>query len=270
MTIETPKESRGEGEERWTPERIEAFWSGTQEGVKQNLLTIFGSRFEQLRQGNLYEEAEIQEKIEEAMGRERSFVVSVLSRLYDATEKSRSERVLLFDIDETIGTPDFPDDNTLITILRPSLMPLLSEISAPNLRIGFLSTRGKEAMEQQLQDPQHLAPLRQYIDPAYVYSARGERELMCRFDELGEKLKEEFGGESGVIDEDLLGRDGEHDYPRLPGDQVKLRVLKKMRGELEGKAVVVVDDFSYPKYLNTKNGFYGVALREKDGAFFKP
>lgn len=73
-----------------------------------------------------------------------------------------------------------------------------------------------------------------------------------------------------MIDENMLGRDGKHDYPRLPGDHVKLSVLKKMRGAWQGKSVIVVDDFSYPKYLDRGKGFYGVALREKDGAFFKP
>ena len=204
------------------------------------------------------------------MEQERLFITAVLARLQEATDARRRERVLLLDIDETIGTPDWPDDKTLITILRPSLIPLLNQISAPDLHIGFLSSRSKEALERQLQDPRHLALIRQYIDPTYIYSSRDERELHCSFEELGEKLKEQFGGESGVIDENLLGRDSEYDYPELPGDQTKLMVLKKRREELAGKAVVVVDDFNYPKYLNTKEGFYGVALREKGGAFFRP
>lgn len=205
MNIERPEANKGEGEGRWTPERINAFWGSIEETVKQNILLTFGSTFERRRQAG-YGDAEIQESTDRMVAREQSFVTSVLERMQEATSAGRGESILLFDIDETIGTPDFPDDKTHITILRPSLLPLLKEISSPGLQIGFLSSRGKEAIEQQLDDPQHLASVRQYINPAHIYSSRG----------------------------------------------------------------IVVDDFSYPKYLDTRKGFYGVALREKDGAFFKP
>lgn len=166
MAIEEPKSGGAEGEKSWTPEGIHEFWNGIEAEVRQGILSTFGTAFERRRQAG-YEEAEIQENIDSMMARERSFATSVLEQVREATSAGRSESILLLDIDETIGTPDWPDDKTLITILRPALLPLLREISSPNLHVGFLSTRGKEAMEAQLDDPQHLAPLRQYIDPAY-------------------------------------------------------------------------------------------------------
>lgn len=267
MNKEITQEHKKESEKRWTPEAIDTFWNTLREGVRQNILTVFGPTFERWRKSGREEEGEIQERIDVMMERERSFIIAVLSRLQEAKS---SERILLFDVDETIGTIDFQDDNTFTTILRPSLLPLLAEISAPDLHIGLLSSRGKEAMEQQLQDPQHLAALWQYIDPAYINSSRGEKELHCPLDQLGERLKKEFGGKNGVIDENLIGRDSQYDFPHLSGDQTKLMVLKKKRDEWKNKTVIVVDDFMYPKYLDTKKGFYGVALKEKDGAFYKP
>lgn len=267
MNKETVQEHKKESEKIWTPEAIDTFWVSLQERVRQNILTVFAPTFERWRKSGIEGEAEIQERIDVMMERERSFVIAVLSRLQEAKS---SERILLFDIDETIGTVEFQDNHTFITILRPSLLPLLAEISASDLHIGLLSSRSKEGIEQQLQDPQHLAALRQYIDPAYINSSREEKELDCPLDELGERLKKEFGGKDGVIDKNLIGRDSENDFPQLPGDQTKLSVLKKKREEWKNKTVIVVDDFMYPRYLDTKKGFYGVALKETDGAFYKP
>lgn len=271
ISNEAPKQDRGHAEAGDLPD-TETFWQNIAETTRQDILTTYNSVFERRRRRG-YEETEIQETIDAMVERERSFVIAVLSRLQEAESAHKGETVILFDIDETIGTPDFLPDNRMVTLLRPSLIPLLTALSAPHRRhIGFLSSRGKETMIRQLEDPEHLASLRKYVDVSYIFSSREEQELYyVSMDELGDKLKEAFGGENGIIDERLLGKDSEFDYPSLPGDYTKLAVLKRIRHEMTGeRAIVVVDDFEYPKYLDARRGMYGIPLRESGGAFFKP
>ena len=251
--------------EQKLPDEAGGFWKAIKDRVKENLESEFGS---ELNRTDEFERKD--ERIERMMAREKTFVTSVLSRVERAREERGGDMVILFDINETIGSTKFVDGNNFHTLLRPSLMPMMEKLRAMGIKIGFISNWGKEAMERQLQDTQDLESLREYITPKYIYSTRVgyEQDLPYRsVEELAQKLKETFGGDLGVVDDALLGAEGE--YPDSSGDYEKLFFLKKIQSELNGKTVIVVDDLDYPKYLDKKKGFYGVSLGGR-GAFFKP
>ncbi len=254
------------------------FWDGTKAEVQKNLHVLFQDRFERMRKTG-YDEAEIQEIMENMLSRERSFLTRILLQIEHArTEHGEGrELIVLFDIDETIGAGEILEDNTVRTILRPSLIPLLQTITAQGAKIGFISTRSVEAMQKQLGEAQNLAPIRQYIDKNYIYSpGRNESSISFRsYEELAAACKQKFGGAIGIIDDSRIGgeKDGDPDPDAYPdsGDLDKLAVLERARPDFEEKIIVVVDDIKYPKFLNNKNGFYGVPLQEGDeGRFFKP
>lgn len=255
-------------------EQPEDFWKNIEEDTRQGLLTTFAISFEQMKRR--HSEEEVEEEVQKMIEREHAFVTQTLSLIEKArTENPQKELVLLFDIDETIATVDFDGQQKLYTILRPSLKPLLEHIvSDAKIKIGFITTRGKEAVEKQLTDLKHLELISVYIDPQYIYSSRGENSAIGFYqndEEFRDKYLDAFVRQTAILDEQTVvaAFDDPHDITlRNSGNIEKLSLLKRLQEDFRDKVVVIVDDIEYPKSLNQKNGFYGLSLTA--GKFYKP
>lgn len=246
----------------------EEFWKSIQDHVRTDLASAFDADLARFQKPDS-PSSRTEEKLDEMMAREEIFATSILSRVEQVLEERGSDSVLLLDIDDTIGMTRPSEEDPFALLLRPSLVPVLERVRSFGLKIGFISNRTKEDMELQLRDAGYLDSLRKYIAPEHIYSTREEsRELSYHsVDELDSELKKVFGGEDGVIDDNVLGRDGK--YPTATGDFEKLFFLKNMRDTIGEKAFIVVDDLDYPKFLDSKKGFYGVSLGKR-GAFIRP
>ena len=72
--------------------------------------------------------------------------------------------------------------------------------------MGLLTSRGQDALQEQLSDSDHLALLAPYLDRAHIYSSRGKASDRS-FEEIADLLKlETISGEQGVLDKKLLDK----------------------------------------------------------------
>jgi len=238
-------------------ESPEELWALEEKIVEEKLLETFD--FAQLKNWG-YSEKEIEEKKREIMEKEKKFFINVLAGVEAAGNGSEKVKVL-FDIDETIGAPEFASEK-IFTALRPSLIPLMEKIRELGAEMGFITDRGEKIITKQLDDEDNLLPIKKFISPELIFSSRKFNPGDDR--EFREKMMEEFGGENGIIDENI-SYEGK---PILGGDQVKLRTLKEIRKKLKDDTLVIIDDLNYPNYLNAKNNLSGVSV--KDAMFTRP
>jgi flagellar biosynthesis/type III secretory pathway chaperone len=232
--------------------------------IARKLDEVFKSEFQYMEKRE-YEVEEITEAREKLLKREEQFFVRVLTAARMAEERSPGNAIVLFDIDETIGTANFDEGKDLVTKLRPSLIPLLEKFKTLNLEVGFLSSRGKESMDKQLGDENNLGPIKEYVNPNLVFSSRKYSSGDSR--NFRDKLHE---GSYEVIDVSLVEAEGEFGGPTTNGEQQKIKALQEIKEQNPEKSFVVVDDINYPKFLNEKNGIFGVSLADGNGAFYKP
>ena len=119
----------------------------------------------------------------------------------------------------------------------------------------------------------HLQAISKYITIADVFSTYSNDNLISSrtysSDEFMRRASELLGGETGIIDEDLLAKDKDPEMIAGCGVQEKLLILKEVRAKFPDAVLFVVDDMEYPRVLSRKNGVYGVSLNEEE-RFFKP
>lgn len=244
-----------------------SLWESIETEIKNSLKNIFQTELSRLQTKDLEEAEETTDKL---IQREERFFIDVLTIAERAIQDAQTENdiIILFDIDETIGVYYTTGENNTITKLRPSLFPLLNELKSKGLKIGFISSRGREAMLEQLQKENNLAPINAYIDKNLVFSSRGYRTRSS--DEFARILIETFGGKKGILNDDLLRSANEYELPSGNGDQQKITLLQEIKETNPDKKIIAIDDCDYPRFLNEQNGLYGVALTHNNGIFHKP
>lgn len=236
-------------------DRPEDLWRAVEASIRQKLEESLD--FASLAKHHTPEN--IEEARVHALQRERRFFIKVLSKVQEVVAR-HPQTAVLFDVDETLGSAYFPNSQTLITLLRPSLFPLFERLRAMQVDIGLFTSRSKESLLLQLQDARNLLPIHRYLLDDLIFSSRGYYGSGDS-ESFAKSLKKDYGGEYGIVDDAALDATDFNDYPMLGGDQSKLALLKQVRTEIPNKAVIVVDDFlRYPDFLNEKNGLYGVRL----------
>ena len=197
---------------------------------------------------------------------ERYFATKVYAALVDAAA-TQSEVIALFDVDETIGSPEVYEDR-VETKLRPSLILVFERIRDARGKIGFISSRGKEAILTQLQEPHNLEPIAKYIDKSLVYSSHNEvgDEDSQRFIKV---IKKKYV-EGGIVNSAIVDSVDPYELPTTVGDQKKFAVLRNIKTEHSDQSIIVVDDARYPKFLSRANKLFGVILTHEEGMFVRP
>jgi len=247
---------------------VQEQWAAAESGVQQGLEDLFGAQWQRM-QVRGYESGEVEEDKEKTLKREKDFFVSVLEKVRSVQERTHGKTLILFDVDETIGSAVYTSGNTFKTLLRPSLVPLLESLKARGVSIGLLTNRGQDALQGQLSESDQLAPIASYLDRTHIYSSRG-RAVEQSGEEIAALLKtEEISGGQGVLDKKLLSENVEYTALGASGDWEKIFVLQELKEKNPDTAIIAVDDFQYPRFLNSRAGFYGVSLHDS-GGFFKP
>lgn len=168
-------------------------------------------------------------------------------------EKKNQETILLFDVDNTIGVSEYEKPGTT---LRPCLISLLDMLQKKifNIEIGLLSTRGKEFLEHQLEDPKELQPIKNYINKKLIFSTDELKDeefyQFFKREEYADYLKNH-----PLITKELRE---EEMYSLMDGQNMgKLERLKQVHKNNSNSNIISVDDALFPAYL--KNG---VSLHE--------
>lgn len=210
--------------------------------------------------------------------RERRFA----EKVFVAVEKAHSrfsEGTALFDIDETLartrvagGGAARHGEIKYNTIVRPAASHVLEYIKDAGFSIGFITTRGpsEDLLNQALNDPKNLSPLKNYINPARIYSTKDQRVRE-------EKIKTDCRGMDSEREKffDYLLRgalvrpdctDSEKSELVSSGVFEKMLTLSAVKREFdENTALIVADDLAYPLALNEEGGLYGVELHWTGG-----
>lgn len=235
------------------------FWEQIKEGVASNLEQLIPAFEDET-------EEERKSKLNRALEREKHFVESVLNTLKGVLDKEK-ELIILFDIDETIAVPKIGPGEKTKTIIRPSLPHLLEkikEMTGGKARIGFITSRDQKTLEDQLSKPEGLEAISGYIDRSLIFSVRdmemGDTFELARRIALGEELQE-------IVNPQLVSDEPDFESMIQEGDVVKLRKLEEIKkGNLKSN-IVVVDDLSYPRFLDPGKNLFGISLGEKAGFF---
>ncbi len=246
------------------------YWNSIREKIETELKSVYEEPL--LRR----EEDEHKEMLASYLKREENFVLKTLGEAIKMRQERGVENsVVLFDVDNTIGFAAVDmNSNTISTILRPTTLLLIEKLKSLGIeKFGLLTNRPKDALTEQLKDEKHLKAVDPFLDPTFVFSTRdigGDcdshefkedpeaviKERLSRNDE--EPIPEFFDQEK------LAKRSGDFDFG-LPGNVEKIFALQKFcKKELAGKNVLVIDDFTYPMYLNNKIGLYGVVLERSE------
>ncbi len=249
----------------------EIIWQSLSAEVRDNCTKLLEPLVKESEEvlGEIVSDEKRAEWISKVMEVEKVFLTRIIAETERALAARPGEKLItLLDIDETIGvSPATP--GPLTTVLRPSLVPLLSHLKNRGVQLGFLTNRG--AALRQLSEENQLQPIAEWIDPNLIFSDRsyeywGDGSIV--------DLSEKFGGPGGIIDDSKMTDKGGPIRFRQ-GDYRKIMALADIRTKFPTGAIMVVDDFDYPKVLNNQNGMYGVSLRSpkrnaSQGMFFPP
>jgi hypothetical protein len=235
-------------------------WEQIKEGVTSNLEQLIPAFEDET-------EEERKQKLDRALEREKTFVESVLSTLKEVLNKGNQEIIILFDIDETIAVSKMGPDGKEETIIRPSLPHLLKEIkktAGEKARIGFITSRDRKTVEDQLSKPGGLGAISSFTDKSLIFSVssmKGEDTLeFARKLASGEELQE-------TVSSQLVSNEPDFESIIQEGDEVKLRKLEEIKKGNPESNIVIVDDLPYPRFLNPEKNFSGVSLGEKASFF---
>jgi len=247
------KDGHSDSATEQTPILGEQTWKDIEESVTRSLTQMFQ---EVHGRSGLYAEDEHADALDRLKVNEKIFFTKVLGTV-ERAHRSYENTAVLFDVDETIGRAPYRADGKRITILRPSVIPLMDILkNTYGCKLGLFTSRGK--LQEQLEDPAHLATLEPYLDKELLISTRGSGSSIGSM-EFSDALQVNFGGENGIVDDSLISPDP-FQRPSLIGDIEKLSHLRKIRAQLPEGAIVIVDDMQYPAILNESRGLYGVSL----------
>jgi hypothetical protein len=188
----------------------------------------------------------------------------VLAEIAKAAQENPDNKVkLLFDIDETIGRAQFSENGREVigTLLRPSLLSLLEYIKSnlQNIEFGILSTRGVANLKQQLEDPKHLAPIKNFLTESAVYSTE-EVSPSFELDDVSRDTKFLKNHplidleKTATVDAKEINESTIYNLGLYSADFQKLAIIQKISQQEPKTAIIPVDDYIFPKYI--KRGVY--------------
>ncbi len=193
-----------------------------------------------------------------ALQKEISFYEKVYNGVTEAALASSAPITCLFDIDGTIG--EINDDNAadIHTLLRPALSPLIYKLAAnypERLRFGILSLRPQSSLDEELEQPTFLSPIRPFLAPEIVKSSEYE----TRTDPLintacPNEIKAEIWQQlEVVIDATLLEASRRGDIDIFDWYDPKILMLARYLEQNPGETVIMVDDLPVAGLFNRKN-----------------
>lgn len=202
---------------------------------------------------NLGEE-ELGNELKETLEREKYFFVQTISACENLHGGSA---YLLFDIDGTILKVDIEAGKK--TTIRPSLTALLEHIRSSNcedkkIEFGFITTRGKEQVLDQLQDNACLDLIQSFINREFVFST--DDLSSADFSGMDDEARKNYLVEHPLTEKSKI--DQETIYNLDDQDWRKLEILRRLHRQNPGLAVMAVDDAKYPAHIRN-----GVLLRDE-------
>ncbi len=210
--------------------------------------------------GKIEDKEEREEKLESLLERERAFTKILIKTVSELEERGQKNgKILLFDIDETIGSNYYDsNENKIKTVLRPSLPYILRMIkdNFPDLIIGFLTSRGKESLAKQI-DNGDFSSIESFLDKKYLFSSK---EYANQLEPTSEEETKQYLLSHPLTNKDKVKDFSFGEHPWLTGDFQKMEALKKIN--FNDKDVAVIDDFYYPEFFNfghslfTEGGFF--------------
>lgn len=174
---------------------------------------------------------ELGEQKEGTLKKEISFYNKVYSAVDDAVQGlvgSSGTAVCLFDVDGTIGevkdeifqheevNQEFPNEISkdyaipkLHTLLRPSVIPLVTSLGVKHpeyLRFGILSNRTQKSLDDEMENPTFLAPIRPFMDEKYAFSSKSEElsDPIWREEATPTYIREVLKSLRGVVDKNIV------------------------------------------------------------------
>ena len=219
-----------------------------------------------------YDEEYRQEVFQNYMIHEKAFVQKTIEAILKAvsgTSPDARSVLVLFDVDNTLLQRRTRGVNEGKHVVRPtaeSLLTLVKEIedfTRVKIQLGLLTDRTPEGIEEvSLQDP-GLKILNQYFVPENMYESRSAYDTsppdLHKSEQLLEHARENW---NNVVDIDLLERNAES-YDTSRTNDVKLRILSRIKREKGDTRLTIIDDAQYPKWTDETKGVYGVSLREE-------
>lgn len=192
---------------------------------------------------------ELKEAIQKALEKEKIFIDKMVSGVDRFIKiNPQNKHLVLFDVDETIGTYNMVKK---ATIIRPALIPLFESFCNiyPKLQFGLISTRGKEAMQKQLSEEGDLSSIGKFINKKYLYSTEG---LNAPYFKNDSEQSEWY--ENHPMVKNNLAQDEFYDFG-TSGDLTKLKIMADITQDKNLK-ILCVDDFRYAKYLKEGHGIF--------------
>jgi len=249
------------------------FWEDIAPTIKQKISVLIREEMP-----FVYADEEMKQMYEEDfLNREEQFVKKTINKVQEVSESGK-KIALLLDIDGTIGAfrPDSQElDKPERTVLRPSIVSLLEFIQKNFIKnkVGFLTTRGRSALEKQLEDSWHLELISSFVDQEFILSTSKAEQIineefalsdsdasdMALFNSYkGKELKKYLEKQSCISKELLPDTESEFNSNNLQIDKYgarKLIILGKFHKQHPDLEIIAVDNCQFPvKYL--KNGIY--------------
>ena len=98
---------------------------------------------------------------------ERAFVRHVWSVIAPLAANAQGQVVVLFDVDQTLGSRKGRDGESA-TLIRPAAVPLMERLRDAGVLMGILTTRGISDLQAGLEDALHLKGVAPYLDPRHL------------------------------------------------------------------------------------------------------
>lgn len=234
----------------------ESFWNENQAAISQELAAGMQPFFDLHEDDyDLDARANI---LAEKMQKEKEFARLLLPKLQELLTKSK-KILMLVDVDETIGGNYYDRQEVKHTVIRPAFLAILKKLQAARengrLEVGLLTTR--KSLQQQLNEPENLHSIKDYVDFNHLYSAQAYGFEGGTFDalkDIGERKNSLL--RPGLADED-------YEYFCEVDSIQKLMALENITKQNPNEYILVVDDAGFVNYLNPERNLHGVHINNK-------
>lgn len=207
---------------------------------------------------------------QEALLKEYSFMAKVYTATMQAAAETSNKVICLFDIDGTIGElPEDDESADIHTLLRPSFPILVEQLTnelKQQVSFGLLSNRSQKSLDDEMEYPSFLSPVRALMNPLYAFSS-GEQErsdllngvptqqaINCYLDSIRGII------DSNVIDKTISGEIQFHDWY-----DTKINTIVGLHAKYPTTTLIVVDNFPYAACFNPVNErIRGICVREEE------
>ncbi len=164
----------------------------------------------------------------------------------------------LFDIDGTMGEIKDDSSSEIYTLLRPSVTPLISNlaISYPeSLRFGLLSLRPQSSLDEEMDNPTFLAPVRAFMDERLAFSSEVETKMdpLMRGTNDAAYLGHLLLSLEGVVEEETLCKTADGTLDIFEWYDPKLKMIANILKFNPNAACIVVDDLPYIDAIKKTN-----------------